>query len=279
MPIIRRKTVRLRALVPLLAAVFAGCMAYAPETAKRSQAPSPADVGANPHLAFSNPSGAAAGDPNNFLLIGEGYALSYNNSHGTANWVSWRTRRADLGPAIPRPEFRPDDRLPQEFLRITPQDYSGSGYDRGHLVPSADRFADPHLNQETFLMTNIVPQTPSLNKHPWNRFEAHARGQTRRGFDVYQIAGVYGTNGRLKGRVTVPTNCWKVIMLIPAGTPHTAIDERTRTYAVDMPNIDGLDDRPWEEFRTTIREIEMRTGLELLSHLPRDLQDALEMKR
>jgi endonuclease G, mitochondrial len=279
MPIIRRKTVRLRALVPLLAAVFAACVAYAPETAKRSQAPSPADVAANPHLAFGDPSGAAAGDPNNFLLIGEGYALSYNNSLGTANWVSWRTRRADLGPAIPRPEFRPDDRLPPDFVRVTPQDYSGSGYDRGHLVPSADRFADPYLNQETFLMSNIVPQTRSLNKYPWNRFEAHARGQTRRGFDVYQIAGVYGASGVLKGRVTAPAGCWKVIMLIPAGMPHTAIDERTQIYAVDMPNVDGLENRSWEEFRTTIRAIEERTGLDLFAHLPRELQDVLEKKR
>lgn len=230
------------------------------------------------HLAFGNPSDATADEANetNFLVVGEGSVLSYNNSRGSANWVSWRTTRDDLGRSIPRPDFRPDPRLPTWYERIGYYDYSGSGYDRGHLVPSADRFADPRLNEETFMMSNIVPQTGELNQYPWNKFEMYVRSQARR-MDVYQIAGCYGDAGRLKNKITVPTNCWKVAMMLPRG-PDT-IDGRTRIIAVDMPNVEGIEDVSWETYRTTILEIEQKTGLDLFSQHPRELQDAIETRK
>src|SRR6476620_11278915 len=112
-------------------------------------------------LPFGNPSNATAnfGNRNNFLLFKRSFVLSYNNDRGTLNWVAWRTTIDDLGDSLPRPQFEPDPDLPLTFKKITPMDYSGSGYDRGHMVPSADRFGDPELNAETFEMTNVVPQS------------------------------------------------------------------------------------------------------------------------
>ena len=232
------------------------------------------------HLAFGNPSNATTDEANetNFLVVGEGSVLAYNNSRGAANWVSWRTTRADLGPSIPRPDFQPDPRLPAWYNRIGYFDYSGGGYDRGHLVPSADRFANPRLNEETFMMSNIAPQTGALNQYPWNKLEMYLRSQARR-MDVHQIAGCYGDAGRLKNKVTVPTNCWKVAMLLPRGRTGEQIDQRTRIIAVDMPNIDGIEDESWEKYRTTMGEIEQKTGLDLLSHHPRELQDIVETRK
>jgi endonuclease G, mitochondrial len=232
------------------------------------------------HLAFGNPSKATLdpADDENFLIVGDGSVISYNNRRGTANWVSWKTTRADVGKTLPRPNFRPDPRLPGWYNRIGQYDYSGSGYDRGHLVPSADRFGNPRLNQETFLMTNIVPQTGALNQYPWNKLENYARSQARGRFDVYQIAGVYGDAGRLKGKITVPTNCWKVVMIVPRGASADDLNERIRIIAVDMPNIEGIEDERWERYRTTIRAIESKTGLDLFSHLPRQLQNTIEMR-
>lgn len=232
----------------------------------------------SPHLALGNPSNAGHSDRNNLLIVGEGHALSYNDSRGTANWASWRTTKADLGERIERPDFRPDPRLPAGYRRIEYFHYSGSGYDRGHLVPSADRFANRKLNEETFLMTNIVPQTESLNQFPWERLESHARSLVWKGNDLYQIAGCYGEKERLRKRVTVPTNCWKVIVVLRAGEPITKIDASTRVIAVDMPNIEGIETDSWEKYRTTVREIERRTGYDLFSALPAKLQDLLENK-
>ena len=103
--------------------------------------------------------------------------------------------REDLGDKLRRPDFQPDNRLPPGVDRITTFDYIGSGYDRGHVVPSGDRFGDREANAETFLMTNIVPQTGALNQFPWEQLESYSRYLIRRGNDVYTIAGVYGDAG------------------------------------------------------------------------------------
>lgn len=240
----------------------------------------PIEMPANVHMAFGNPSKATT-DPanrNNFLIVGEGSVIAYNDSRGSANWVSWSTRREDLGVSIPRPDFQPDPRLPNGFRRIGYYDYSGSRFDRGHLVPSADRFANARLNEETFLMTNIVPQKGALNQYPWERLESYARTQARRVGDVFQIAGCYGELEILKNKVVAPTNCWKIVAIVPRGKLVSDLDRRMLIIAVDMPNIDGIENERWERYKTTIREIEKRTGLDLLNNLPQDAQDRIETR-
>lgn len=224
-------------------------------------------------LPFGNPSNAGT-DPDNYLLVHRSHILSYNSSRGTLNWVAWRTTAADLGEKRDRSRFEEDRSLPNGFRSVQYYDYSGSGYDRGHMVPAADRFADESLMEETFLMTNIVPQTGDLNQFPWNKLEMYARGIARNGSDLYTLAGVYGEKGRLRGKVVVPTNCWKVIAIIPRG--QTNITRSTRIIAVDMPNIDGIENENWQRYQTTVREIEQKTGLDLFSALPRDVQDVIE---
>ncbi len=227
-------------------------------------------------LPFGNPSNADQSDKNNYLLIKPHAAISYNNSRGTANWIQWKTTKEMLGYSIPRPDFEPDMNLPKGFRRITTRDYIGTGFQRGHLVPSADRFGDKAANADTFLMTNIVPQVGALNEFPWQKLESEVRGRVRKSYDAYQIAGVYGEQSVLKGKVTVPTNCWKIIAFVRRGDPPETIDERTRIIAVDMPNIKGIENKPWETYRTTIREIEERTGLDFFTWLPKAEQDQIE---
>lgn len=266
----------------ILAAIFAasilgisGCQELREPNAERA-APEKPRPETSVHLFFGNPSNANESDADNYLIVGDGSVISYNNSRGSANWISWRTVKSDLGPSLRRPDFRPDPRLPDRFRRINYSDYSGTGFDRGHLVPSADRFGNEILNAETFLMTNIVPQTSALNQYPWEKLESYVRGQARRGFDVYQIAGIYGTREMLKGRVAVPSNCWKVIVVMPPG--RTDIADRVRVIAVDMPNKDGIEQGGWERFETSIRAIEQKIGYDLLRDLPREVQDMIETR-
>ncbi|MCA1608845.1 MAG: DNA/RNA non-specific endonuclease, partial [Acidobacteria bacterium] len=185
-------------------------------------------------LPMGNPSGATAdpGNEDNFLLIKKSSVVSYNNRRGTANWIYWRTTGSDLGEPLLRPDFQPDPTLPDSFISIFPSHYSGSGYDRGHLVPSADRFGDADTNAETFHMTNIVPQSASLNQYTWEKLERNARGIVRRGGEVHTFAGVYGESHRLKNRVTVPTNCWKIIIVMKSGGGSAElINDKTRIIA------------------------------------------------
>ena len=231
-------------------------------------------------LPFGNPSGATSDLSNrdNYLLFKRSFVLSYNDNRGTLNWVAWRTSINDLGESLPRPQFEPDPDLALTFKKITPQDYSGSGYDRGHMVPSADRFGDPQSNAETFLMTNIVPQSTDLNQYVWEKLERYARGIVRRGSDVYTIAGVYGSKQRLDGKITVPSSCWKIVVVLPPGGSAMTIDENARVIAVDIPNENGIKKIYWQRFRVPVREIEQKTGYNFFSDLPQELQNKLELR-
>lgn len=264
----------------LLAALTGGCSTIE-ERADRiinpTREPDPTRIAEL--LPFGNPSNAAADISNksNFLVLKRTFTFSYNNERGTINWVAWRTTINDLGESLPRPGFEPDNDLPPSFKQILPTDYSRSGYDRGHMVPSADRFGDEAANADTFLMTNIVPQSTDLNQYVWEKLERYARGIVRRGSDLYTIAGVYGVKERIKGKLTAPTNCWKVIVVLPHGSP-SGIDENTRIVAVDIPNENGIKNMYWQKFRVPVREIEQKTGLDLFSVLPRVLQDNIELR-
>ena len=230
------------------------------------------------YLALGNPSNAAASDPNNYLLVNNFMAISYSRDRGIPNWVAWRVTKADLGQLDREDSFRPDDRLPKGWTRVTPSDYTGSGYDRGHVCPNADRYGSREAADATFLMTNMTPQTGDLNRGPWQKLEAYLRSLVNRGSDVYIYAGVYGDKGKLKRKVTIPTNDWKVAVVVPAGTPVSAINESARVIAVDMPNVVGIKNADWQMYRTTVKNIEQSTGYNLLSNLPANVQNALETK-
>lgn len=231
------------------------------------------------YLAPGNPSGADTRDRDNFLVVNTAFALSYNNTKGTPNWVAWRITQGDLGEVERQNDFRPDPNLPSGFKHITPSDYSGSGFDRGHLCPSGDRSSDPETNSETFLMSNIAPQTGDLNRFAWEKLEAYGRTLVRRGHvDLFVIAGVYGENGRVNRKITIPTNFWKIIVAVPEGEGIDSVNEQSHIIAVDMPNAIGISQDNWRKYRTSVRAIEQRTGYDFFSALPQQLQDALETR-
>lgn len=229
------------------------------------------------NLPLGNPSGASLNpaDRDNYLILRDGYAVSYNNSRGTPNWAAWRLTAGDLGENLERPGFRPDLDLPSGFRRILPTDYSRSGYDRGHLVPSADRFGSQSLNEQTFLMTNIVPQTKDLNQFPWAKLETYTRTLVRKGYDVYVIAGVLGKKERIKRKLTVPASLWKILYIVPRGGSLT-VSGAARVIAVEMPNENGIARSRWVRFKTSVRELEQKTGYDFFSALPPAEQDRLE---
>ena len=101
--------------------------------------------------------------------------LSYNNKTHTANWVSWQLNRSWIGIADRQDNFRPDDALPVNWYAVRPNDYTGSGYDRGHVAPSADRTRNEADNSATFLMTNMMPQVPEVNRGVWGDLEEYCR--------------------------------------------------------------------------------------------------------
>ena len=118
------------------------------------------------HLTLGNPSGTTADptQPTNYLLYKPQYALSYHRDRGIPNWVSWHLSTDWRGSAARKDDFRPDATLPAGWYQVKSTSYTGSGFDRGHLCPSADRTSTVADNSATFLMTNMMPQAPRNNQ-------------------------------------------------------------------------------------------------------------------
>lgn len=244
----------------------------------------------NDHIALGNPSGAVTdiNSPFNYLMQKPQYALSYNEKEGKPNWVSWHLDISDRGSAPRVDVFGPDPTLPAGWYQVQANSYTGSGFDRGHNCPSADRTSSPENNAATFFMTNMMPQAPQNNQGPWGDLEQYTRDAFLPNNEVYIICGSYGiggtgSNGGLtmtldQGRITVPNRTWKVIVVLPVGDNDVArITANTRVIAVDMPNTNTLN-QDWGTHRTSIDAIEAATGYDLLSALPVAVQDAIEAK-
>ncbi len=250
-----------------------------PQTPSKPENQSNIDPTNFANLALGNPSNATADltNVNNYLMINNSFALSWNREKLIPNWVSWKLTAKDMGGSGRSNDFRPDERMPQGWTQVTPNDYRGE-FDRGHTCPSGDRTSTPQMNSTTFLMTNMTPQTHDLNTGPWEKFESYTRGLAFHKKDLYIVAGTYGEDGRMNRKITIPTNDWKIVVVVPRGKGISSIDANTRVIAVNMPNIDGIGEDDWHKYLTTVRQIEQKTGLDFLSNLPKNIQDVLETK-
>lgn len=229
--------------------------------------------------ALGNPSNAAADvqQPNNYLVAHRGYTLAYNKDRGGANWVAWHLQKSDIGTVERTNDFAPDTFLSADWW-IKPLDYSGTGYDRGHMCPSKDRSDTEENNRETFLMSNMQPQSPKLNQKTWKYLEDYTRETVGKGNEAYIYAGCYGNKGTIRSKITVPERCFKIIAVLPVGEDDLKrVDINTRIIAADMPNDDSVSIR-WRTYLTTVDDIEAKTGFDFLSNVSNEIQKIIEAK-
>ncbi|SFQ67524.1 DNA/RNA non-specific endonuclease [Hymenobacter arizonensis] len=247
------------------------------------------DATRDSHLAMGNPSGATTNTayPSNYLMSKSQYALSYNRDKGKANWVSWHLSSAWVGSTARQDNFAADATLPSGWYRVTSSSYTGSGFDRGHECPSADRTGSVADNSATFLMTNMMPQAPQNNQRTWAGLENYCRTLINQGNELYIICGSYGTGGTGSagykttidaGRVTVPNRCWKVVVVLPEGSSDASrVTTSTRIIAINTPNDNALN-TDWGTYRTSVNAIESATGYNILSAVSTAVQDVIEAR-
>jgi len=235
-------------------------------------------------LLLGNPSNATidVANENNYLMIKPQYSLSYNRSRASANWVAWRLDTSWIGTADRQDDFRPDPQLPAGWYQVTAEDYTGSGYDRGHMTPSGDRTRSVVDNSATFLMTNILPQLAANNQGPWNDFENYCRTLAQGGNELYIVSGGAGNIGTIgQGRIVVPKVTWKVVLVLPNGAGDLQrINKATRTIAIIVPNQPPLSSSsPWRQFRVSVDAVESLTGYNFFSNVPKITQELIERRR
>jgi endonuclease G len=237
----------------------------------------------NRNLLLGNPSNAApsVASTDNYLMMKPQYVLSYNNKTHTANWVSWELNKSWIGAADRQDNFRPDDTLPDAWYKVRPSDYTGSGYDRGHMAPSADRTRNETDNSSTFLMTNMMPQVPEVNRGVWGDLEEYCRELVQQGKELYIIAGPVGKKGSIgkTQKIAVPAKNWKVIAVLDGqGLGLQGITSNTRMIAVMMPNDASVKGKGWKSFRVSVKQVERETGLNFLSNVSPQVQQIIESK-
>lgn len=232
-----------------------------PTTETPKGEPEPPVVSTVPENIFPGPSGGE--------LVKHGwFALSYVEAHEQAEWVAYEITRDHLNQNwAERPQtFRPDPDVRTESA--TPRDYTGSGYDKGHLCAAADMAFNATAIDETFLMSNMSPQVPAFNKGIWRELEECTRDWARRYKLLYVVTGpVLKTQGMGQigfSKVTVPAAYYKALL---------APDAR-RAVAFIIPNAKS--DRPVMDFVCTIDQAEKITGLDFYPQILKGSDEELE---
>ena len=239
------------------------------------------------------PSSAASGTQ---LIEHESYTVLFSYDDLIPIWVSWHLDADDSGKCERKDNFSPDPAITIDEYKVTDGDYNKCGFSRGHLCPNADRDGNEKLQDQTFYMTNMVPQNQSLNGGDWSALEEYCRELASKDFELYIIAGsIIGDEGGLrsdgKGRVkeftsssgktiTVPSQLWKAFIVI---TQDDSVDDleriiegETKVYGAGVIMDNEPFNGTWKDAIVPIDEIESITGLNLFSALPDNIENSIE---
>jgi endonuclease G, mitochondrial len=198
------------------------------------------------------------------LICRQAYLVGYDAANKVPEYVEWTlTPQAALGCVARSNAFVADPSIPNGS---TPGDYAGTGYDKGHMAPDGDQSWNQQVEWESFLMTNMTPQAPALNRGIWKLLETSFRGwtvQNNRPFTAISGA-VYSTGDKTIGKgVIVPHAFFKVVIDDQTGMvagwwfPHVA----------PYPNM-GTD---LTKFRMPIATIQKQAGITI--PLPKNAQE------
>lgn len=197
-------------------------------------------------------------------------SLCYNEQHEQPTWVMHVVLPAvEFGNVSRTNDFRVDEKVSTGSAERV--DYWNSGYDRGHLAPSADFRWSEKAVSESFYYSNMSPQLPEFNRESWSDLEAWVRRYVGDFNEpVFVITGGILTDEGLSklgpNEVTIPKRYYKIVLDLFG-------DER-KGIAFIMNN--GVNEYPVASYVTSINEVERITGIDFFSSLPDDDEERLE---
>lgn len=197
-----------------------------------------------------------------------GYTVSYNKDLRIPNWVSYElTRRETKGVEKRNNRFIADPLA--KGATATNEDYSRSGYDKGHMAPAADMKWSPTAMKESFYFSNICPQHPQLNRRGWKKLEEKIRDWAAADSAIIIICGpVIKKQAKTigKNKVAVPQQFFKIV-LSPFVKPMRAI-------GFLFNNEQSVD--PLSAYVVTIDSIERLTNMDFFTSLPDGIENKIE---
>jgi len=198
------------------------------------------------------------------------YILSYNENYEQANWVYYVLTDSMViaGGQERSNRFKVDEMVPTGSAKSS--DYTKSGYDRGHLCPAADMDFNHTAMEESFLMSNVSPQTPDFNRGIWKELETEVREWAKKKHKLYVVTGPvfsdnHGTIGQ--NQVVVPGYFFKVLY-----------DESNHPEMIAFVIPNHKSDRPLSDFAVPVDDLEKLTGFDFFSQLPDEVENKIESK-
>jgi len=203
------------------------------------------------------------------IVTHEHYSLCYHEDHEQAAWVFYELTHAEVKGGWDRSnDFREDQDIKTGSATLA--DYRGSGFDRGHLAPAADMAFHQTAMSESFYMSNMSPQHPSLNRGAWKKLEGQVRKWAYARNTLWVASGpVFKNNIGIIGSnaVTVPGMYYKVLLDTAAQT----------TIAFLMPNRKCSGSL--YDYVVPVDSIEMLTHIDFNSHLPTSVETKIECQK
>ena len=199
-----------------------------------------------------------------------GYLAGYSENYKTPIWAAYRLFNINNPTTYPRPtRFKVDKRT---ISRIKHDDYTNTGYDRGHMAPNyaIDTRYGREAQLETFFMSNVCPQKPELNQQTWEALENVEANKYANDFgEMWTITGpIFSSNpSKLTCGVSIPDKFFK-IMLIKE-------DNNISVLGIIMKQTDS-GQHPIRDFIATVDSIEALTHLDFFSDLPDSIENAIE---
>ena len=207
------------------------------------------------------------------ILKRKNYTLSFNKKTNIPNWVAWRLDKQRLVEVVNRKgyNFKPDPDL-HPIQAVVTQDYTHSGYDRGHMCPAGDSRWSEEAMKESFYMTNICPQHPNLNGGDWHELEQACRRWALED-PIYIVCGpiLYKQSSPKyigkEHRIHVPEAFFKVIL---SGV------EKGKPKAIGFIYKNTAGNHPLDAYVNSVDQVERITGLDFFSMLPDEVENSIE---
>lgn len=206
--------------------------------------------------------------------------LSYSEDDEQAEWVCYELTKEEATASGKRSNnFMQDPIIPTGSAQ--PYEYRNSGYDKGHLAPSADMKFDRQAMQNSFYMSNITPQTHKLNTGIWNNLEQQCRFWARVFNRIHIVTGpvlnidpkkkkklTYTDYGiEKKSNITIPEHYYKIVF--------DNAEPEIKMIAFLIPNTNDVKGS-YFDYAVSVDHLEELTGIDFFSNLPLKVQEQYE---